>query len=698
VIKVAPTVFLIGWLLLVSFGVHEWMARTAGVYLHSSEEPHAQGSKLSNDSIPGALQWLVPVEQHYWEALDYSRDYPLAAWANRLTFWDPLPATFRLATLLGLFCALLLAVLPLRFNINEFSMHHFYKNRLVRCYLGAGRAEERRPNPFTGFDSRDDLGIATLVADPAQADEGLKPPKLAEEQKSAAETMPRKISRAVSNMVQKAQRPVKKVKAPAMPYFGPYAIVNTALNLNTGSELAQQERRASSFIFSPLYCGFDPPSSREDEGHSASLKDHGYRRTKCYMYPDDGPAIGTAMGISGAAANPNWGYHTSGPMAFLLTIFNVRLGWWLGNPRKDGPSRRPGPLNALISLLSELFAQTTGRSNYLNVSDGGHFENLGLYELVKRRCRYIIVCDGEEDAGLHFESLGGAIRKCRADFGAEIDLDPKRIRRAAGISGAHCVLGSITYPPDPRLGTMPGAQSMEGWILYLKASLTGDEPEDVTQYHDAHPAFPHEPTSNQFFTESQFESYRRLGLHVVQSAFENVTGELRELRGNKSHEAMTALFRSLRRWWYPPSSIVEGVATRHTAAYSALMKRLSDDEDLRYLDDQIIKPKDRAPRIPARAQGYDVERKAFLFCLDLIQLMENVWIDLHLYQRADAANPGNDGWMGVFGYWVTQPIFEKTWGQADYTFNRLFQQFYNELKSRQDVAVQAPALQNTLHP
>ena len=103
----------------------------------------------------------------------------------------------------------------------------------------------------------------------------------------------------------------------------------------------------------------------------------------------------------------------------------MRLGWWLGNPRRDKPSARPGPMNALISLLSELFAQSNGRSRYVNVSDGGHFDNLGLYELVRRRCRYIVVCDSEADPDLAFEGLGGAIRKCRADFGVEITLDPR---------------------------------------------------------------------------------------------------------------------------------------------------------------------------------------------------------------------------------------------------------------------------------
>ena len=112
-------------------------------------------------------------------------------------------------------------------------------------------------------------------------------------------------------------------------------------------------------------------------------------------------------------------------MAFLLTVFDARLGWWLGNPRWRDASRRPGPDFALKYLFAELLGQTTARSKFVNLSDGGHFDNLGLYELVRRRCRYIIICDSEQDGDLTFGSLGGAIRKCRADFGVEIDINPE---------------------------------------------------------------------------------------------------------------------------------------------------------------------------------------------------------------------------------------------------------------------------------
>jgi hypothetical protein len=351
---------------------------------------------------------------------------------------------------------------------------------LVRCYLGAGRADKRRPNSLTGFDPEDDFPLATLAA--------------------------------------------------SAGYYGPYPIVNCAINLNTGSELAQQERRGASFVFTPRFCGFDPSHSREDIAATEAdsrLHVDGYRPSLGYMYPE-GPRLGTAMAISGAAANPNMGYHTSAPLAFIMTILNVRLGWWLGNPRRDGPSRHPGPKFALKSLLGELFAQSNNRSRYVNVSDGGHFDNLGLYELVRRRCPFIISCDAEADSQLHFEGLGGAIRKCRADFGVEIELDPSPIRDRQW----HAVAGTIRYP-----------EGTTGLILYIKASLTGDESEDVRQYHSGHVTFPHESTADQFFSESQFESYRQLGLHAARSAFQGVA----TTPTAESEDGLRGMFDELRR-------------------------------------------------------------------------------------------------------------------------------------------------------
>jgi len=596
--QLGPSVFVIGLMVLISYGV------TAAI-----------------DALPHVPK--LPV---------YGIDY-----------WNGCLGWSETAFLTGVFLVVLF-LLPFRININEFSMHYFYKNRLVRCYLGASH-QDRRPSLLTGFDSHDDFPLAQLVAQPTVANQC---------HENDTVSLPK-------------------------PYHGPYPIICATLNLNTGSDLAKRERHGTSFVFTPLYSGYKPPISEEDKRQQKrrkALEEHGFRRTCEYSLPGHGLDIGTCMGISGAAANPNWGYHTSAAVAFLLTVFDVRLGWWIGNSRLKAPSKKIGPRWALLPLLSELFAQTDQRSKFLNLSDGGHFENLGLYELIRRRCRYIIVGDGEQDRDLTFESLGGAIRKCRIDFGVTIDLNPRPIALKNGFSTTHCVVGKITYPN-------PHHPVEHGWILYLKSSLTGDEPEDVAQYKSAHTDFPHETTANQFFTESQFESYRRLGLHVVESAFANVTAcgckdPLLTFRHRDQRNWMEHLFRCLEQQWYPPTDIPDTVKSHHAEAYTALLNRLSQDADLKCLDAQVIRP------APVGAEK--IERKAFFYCLELIQLMENVWADLHLYQLKNRQNPKNNGWLTIFHFWAKQPIFKETWKHAAYTFNPLFQQFFDSFGSADPAA------------
>ena len=612
--KVAPFLFLAGFLLFVSLGTHLLLRALAGqVATHSNCVVPVTGK------IPDWLLWLEPVKREYWCFLFYANQALLIRGIELLAA-----------------CGVIIGILPLRLNINEFSMHHFYKNRLVRCYLGASR-EDRQPNRLTGFDSHDDFPISTLLP-----------------------------------------------SDPEYPYRGPYPIVNCALNLNTGSELAKQERRGASFVFTPRYCGFDPPHSKEDRAvteRTGDLNAFGYRATPGYMEPA-GPGLGTAIAISGAAANPNAGYHTSAPLAFLMTILNVRLGWWLGNPRRDGPSARPGPMNALVSLLSELFAQSNGRSRYVNVSDGGHFENLGLYELVRRRCRYIVVSDSEADPKLGFEGLGGAIRKCRADFGVEITINPDPIRLAAGRSRSHCVVGTVTYPETEAgyaadacgrpASTAPARAT--GWLLYLKASFTGDEPEDVQQYHAGYAAFPHESTADQFFSESQFESYRQLGLHVMRTTFENVA----KRPSVHAERGMLEMFQDLCRKWHPAPLLPEGKGSNLTGQYSAFLRRISDDPDLAFLDNQLFDgmPLAEPPKV--------TPRKAVYFCMELIQLMEDVYFELNFQHRGDRENPVYAGWDLVFRTWANSPAVRDAWKVARDGFNPLFQEYFESLWTRPD--------------
>jgi hypothetical protein len=279
-----------------------------------------------------------------------------------------------------------------------------------------------------------------------------------------------------------------------------------------GDRLSWQERKGSSFTFTPKYSGWQYPTT---SGTSNGAQVPSFRTTNVYAYPvigsdDGGIGLGTAIAISGAAASPNMGYQSSPALAFLMTVFNVRLGWWLGNPRGDR-YKHSGPTAGLNYLLTELFGLTNDQRSYVYLSDGGHFENMAMYELVRRRTQLILVCDGEQDAALSFGGLANAIRKCRTDFGVEIDIDVSRIRKDAttGYSQQHCAVGTIHYPE-----TLNG-QAVTGTLIYVKASLTGDEPTDIVEYRARQSTFPHQTTADQFFDESQFESYRRLGYHIA---------------------------------------------------------------------------------------------------------------------------------------------------------------------------------------
>lgn len=285
-------------------------------------------------------------------------------------------------------------------------------------------------------------------------------------------------------------------------------VVGAALNLVGGKRLAWQQRRAESFSISPLHCG--------------SLY-RGYRRSRTYGGVD-GISLGTAVTISGAAMSSNMGYHSSSALVtFALTLFNARLGWWLGNPGAAGgdqrytrfaqpPYRRAFPRLSLAPLVMEAFGLTDDTSRYVLLSDGGHFDNLGLYEMVLRRCRCIVVVDASQDTQAAFEDLGATVRKIRIDFGIDIVFEQPMALYATGAPeleqghGRYGAVATIHYPDgDNRLGL----------LLYIKPGLLGEEPRDVLQYARAHPAFPHQSTLDQFFDEAQFESYRRLGEHVV---------------------------------------------------------------------------------------------------------------------------------------------------------------------------------------
>ena len=239
------------------------------------------------------------------------------------------------------------------------------------------------------------------------------------------------------------------------------------------------------------------------------------------------------MAASGAAASPNMGYHTKASVAALLAIFNVRLGWWTGNPRNPITWDRYAP--GFWYLFAELMGKATDRDRYVYLSDGGHFENLGLYELVRRRVRFIICSDADADHAFAFEDLGSAIEKCRCDFGVEIKLQAQLTMAPtefAPYRKAHYAVGEIRYPGQA-----------SGLLLYLKSSLTNDEPPDVLGRRAEDSAFPHDSTANQFFNESAFEAYRALGDHMMSIILGKA--ELNKVQGS-SRDLVHALYHKLR--------------------------------------------------------------------------------------------------------------------------------------------------------
>jgi hypothetical protein len=376
-------------------------------------------------------------------------------------------------------CALLLLVVVAAFaafryiDVNAFSLQNLYRNRLVRCYLGAAHGRQRMAEPFTGFDPQDDIHLSAL----------------------------------------QQQRP--------------FHIFNTALNMTQGDDLAWQQRKAAAFSFTPRKTGFWLETADLSGLSNSKPVQGGYAPTNEYacepvnwQTPHSGVMLGTAMATSGAAVSSQMGFASTGLRAFLLTLFNVRLGRWFPNPAlKSTPAelRQRSPMLAAWWFLSELLGRTDERSKWVYLSDGGHFENLGIYELVRRRCKYIVSVDAGADPAMSFGDLGNAVRKCRVDFGVEVridltDLSPATVGQRPKSSS---VVGKVDYPPT---ATEAG---FTGEILYIKLSLPtgiGALPADVLAFAKEESAFPHQSTADQWFTESQFESYRQLGYLIGNDA------------------------------------------------------------------------------------------------------------------------------------------------------------------------------------
>jgi len=423
----------------------------------------------------------------------------------------------------------------------------------------------------------------------------------------------------------------------------PYHLINVTLNL-AGSENPELHGRSSDFfILAKQYCG----------SHRT-----GYVRTKLLETKEPHLNLGTAMAISGAAAAPNMGTSTIKPLVFLMAMLNIRLGYWLPNPhavKSDALLHKLYPNVGPAYLLLEMLGRMKETDAFVNLSDGGHLENLGVYELLRRRCKYIIAIDAEADHAMDFPSLARVMRYARIDMGIRIEIDVGDMRRAeSGWSASHCTIAKIDY-----------GDGEIGHLLYIKSSVTGDEMEYVKQYKATHAAFPHESTADQFFDEAQFEAYRSLGHHVFESVFNTY---------QERPASIEDWFEDLQRGLRPRYSRRAEFAEAQSQLMS-ISERFQDPDVAPYTYEIFpeLTPANYDPTLATDES--ERRRKIFHLCDSQIQLMENIYMTLQLEVPKNREDYQNRGWMNLFRRWAQAPTFQRSWAVTVSTYSDGFQRF-----------------------
>jgi hypothetical protein len=518
-----------------------------------------------------------------------------------------------------------LALLAFFFDPAMVGLHDFYRSRIARCFLGAGRGCDAIKNRATFEQDEDDLPLCD--ADDESRYEG---------------------------------RPVH--------------LVCCAANNLAGDTLSSLYRGCRSAVLSP---------------HGVSLGNQTAVLPKV--------RLSSALTASAAAFNSQMGRVSMrlGPaVAFIMSALNLRLGLWVPHPLNQSreatilPGRfflyemfgvtHAGPLSAyqapgpFTSLLSS--------TDYLHLSDGAHFENLGLYELVRRHCRYIIVSDCSADPQVDFDDLANALRCVREDFGVEVDLDttPLLPSGPGNRSAQHAVVGTIHY--DGLAGTDKGT------ILYIKPTLTGDESPDVLQYQSRNRAFPHESTGDQFYDEAQWESYRRLGEHAA-----NAILRFFETKPHKDVNFVENLFLYLSQRWHPTPSHQEELFLHLTERCASLEAKVLEAGPVSLRNEFFPEIENANGESEKAAQALEPadESKVVYFVMLAAQAMEDAWLgaDLENYW----SHPLNQGWMAYFQRWASTPSFRRWWPVIRPLYSANFADF---VKDRFNIRLRDPVARN----
>ncbi|MCX5302069.1 hypothetical protein OG304_01180 [Streptomyces sp. NBC_00160] len=246
--------------------------------------------------------------------------------------------------------------------------------------------------------------------------------------------------------------------------------------------------------------------------------------------------VQSAVAVSGAAFASAMGTQT---MFFerLLALSNLRLGTWVPNPAYLAELAKYGPdwtmprlprMRRLRYQLQELVGRYSDTSPMLLCTDGGHFDNLGLVEMLRLRCRTIYVIDSSGDTPPLATTLAQAVTLAYEDLGVVIEFPKEEVLKLvpgsaaplkptegmaalnARFSASCVVTGTIKYP-EPVLFDPDAPPSDEGTIIFAKANLTPDMSYELLSYALKEKAFPRQATFDQWFDHAQFDAYRALG-------------------------------------------------------------------------------------------------------------------------------------------------------------------------------------------
>jgi hypothetical protein len=508
----------------------------------------------------------------------------------------------------GLAAAAVLLSAAWRLNPNEIGLHTFYRARIARAYLGASNPDADPPDiPRTEERAGDDLPLNGVAA-----------------------RQPCHLICCAAN----------DLASPELGNLGRGArsAVLSPFGLSVGEESRLWPARAAEADRTPDAAGRAAPL----EAPATTGAQPGRREV---------PTLSEAVTASAAAFNPLMGDKSKefGPaVTFLMAAFNLRLGLWLPGVR---PAPLPRPLGWLegkligLPFLKEMFGMAKARGRHVHLSDGGHFENMALYELVRRHCRFIIAADCGMDPDVGFDDVGNLVRRVRADFGVDIRIDLSPLRPGPdGVSRQPMVAGDIHYP-----------EGDTGILLLIKPTITGNEPADVAQYRTRNAVFPHESTVDQFYDEAQWEAYRRLGEHVGQSAFETLAADLDPIE----EDYTSRLFARARREWQPvPEGFEERIpmVADRLATLDDLLREPGAESILRdvvrELDDVGAAPVNWAASQEVEARSLHIFRRALL-------VMEEIYTRENLEERF--AHPLYLGVMNYFARWTSAPLFRMWW-------------------------------------